>query len=70
MKESYVKMTGEGMSLPFDQFEVIPGETGASVRRGGRLLPCRLHEYTIPGYKAAVCTEEACSPDLIKLSVL
>lgn len=56
MKESYIKMTGEGMKLAFDHFEVLPDS--GKVRRDGKLLSCRIMEYEIPGYKLSVCAEE------------
>lgn len=56
MKESYIKMTGEGMNLAFDRFEVL--SDSGKVRRDGKLLSCRIMEYEIPGYKVSVCTEE------------
>ena len=58
MKESYIKMTGEGMSLDFDRFEVILDSGEIKVRRDGKLLSCRIMEYTIPGYKVSVCAKE------------
>lgn len=59
LKESYVKMTGEGMKLPLRDFEILPQEDAIRVRRGGKILPCHLIEYNIPGYKVSVCAEEA-----------
>ena len=58
MKESYIKMTGEGMSLAFDRFELLPGPEKTNVRRDGKLLSCRIMEYDIPGYKVSVCAKE------------
>lgn len=58
MKESYIKMTGEGMSLDFDRFVFLPGPEKIKVRRDGKLLSCRIMEYDIPGYKVSVCAKE------------
>lgn len=57
MKESYVKMTGEGLRLPLNQFELCFGED-VSVRRDGAIQNCFLKEYEITGYKLTVCAEE------------
>ena len=58
MKESYIKMTGEGMRLDFDCFELLMNSGKTKVRRDGRLLSCQIMEYDIPGYKASVCANE------------
>ena len=57
MKESYMKMTGEGMSLSLDCFEFII-EDGIMVLRDGILAECYLEEYQLPGYKLTVCAKE------------
>ena len=57
-KESYVKMTGEGMKLSLRDFEILPEGESIRVRRGDEILPCHMIEYNIPEYKISVCTEE------------
>ena len=62
LKESYVKMIGEGIHLPFDQFEIIPkkeSENKMDVTKNGAVCACYLREYSVPGYKMAVCAEES-----------
>lgn len=58
MKESYIKMTGEGMRIDLDCFEIFPDGEEIKVRRDGNLLSCRIMEYDIPGYKVSVCAKE------------
>ena len=58
LKESYLKMTGEGMKLALNQFEFVFGE-GVKVLRNGEICNCFIKEYTLPGYKLSVCAEEA-----------
>lgn len=58
MKESYMKMTGEGMSLALDQFELVFVRDKIQVRRDGKALSCQMKEYNIPDYKVTVCAEE------------
>ena len=58
MKESYIKMTGEGMRLDLDRFEFLPGAEKIKVRRDGKLLSCHIMECDIPGYKVSVCAKE------------
>lgn len=57
-KESYVKMTGEGMKLSLQDFEILPEGERIRVRRGDEILPCHMMEYNISGYKVSVCAEE------------
>ena len=57
MKESYIKMTGEGMRLSLDQFEIIFDED-VKVFRNGQRCACFIKEYELPGYKLSVCAEE------------
>lgn len=57
MKESYIKMTGEGMQLPFNQFE-IRLEERAKVLRDEKIQNCFIKEYEKPGYRLTVCAEE------------
>lgn len=58
MKESYMKMTGEGMRLPLNQFELLMGNE-VKVRRDGVIDSCFIKEYKIPGYRLTVCGKEA-----------
>lgn len=62
MKESYIKMTGEGMQLPLQQFELLHGEY-VQVYRDGRPQNCFIKEYELSQdnnlqYQVSVCAEE------------
>lgn len=56
LKESYVKMTGEGMSAGLRHVEIGLGET-LSVYRGGVRQPCVLRHLCRDGYAVALCTQ-------------
>ena len=58
MKESYMKMTGEGMRLPLNQFAILIGTDKISVQRDGATADCTIWEYAMPGYKISVCAKE------------
>lgn len=58
MKESYIKMTGEGLHLPLNRFEMCFSEEGIKVRRDGEIQNCFFKEYDMPGYKLTVCAKE------------
>ena len=58
LKESYMKMTGEGMSLPLKAFDIQIGES-IQIYREGKRCDCFIKEYEIAGYKVSVCAEEA-----------
>jgi len=62
MKESYMKMTGEGMSLALNQFELHFREA-VQIYRNGSLQNCFLKEYELTQdesrqYRISVCSEE------------
>lgn len=57
LKESYLKMTGEGLQLSLDRIEFVFGEK-VSVYRDGKLCDCHIIEYELDGYKFTVCTED------------
>ncbi len=69
LKESYIKMTGEGLHLPLNCFEILLGSENLSVRRDGTIIPCHLMEYNIPGYKLSACGEEEHFQDLVAFEV-
>lgn len=56
MKESYMKMTGEGLSLGMDRIECKLSES-AEIYRDRIPCSCRIREYEIPGYCCCVCAE-------------
>lgn len=58
LKESYMKMTGEGMSLGLKHFE-FDLEGQPVVRRDGKDCGYYIKEYELPGYKVAVCAASA-----------
>ena len=55
MKESYMKMTGEGMSLSPDRLETDPD--GLSILRDGILQSCVLQNSAIDDYEISICTQ-------------
>lgn len=60
MKESYVKMTGEGIRFPLRQveFAVEDGKCETEVFRNGEKVDCFLKEYEGEEYKLTVCGRE------------
>ena len=70
MKESYAKMTGEGISQLLGSLEVLCDgssltDDGPRVLRNGAAQSCMFHEYPVPGYQVTVCAEEAEFADMI-----
>ena len=57
MKESYMKMTGDGLKLGLENAQVDLGEK-TQVFYKGVLCPCGVEEYAVDGYKLSVCAEE------------
>ncbi len=62
MKESFVKATGQGISMPFGSFAVLVDEESGRIRVKHRYNAKFYHmkEYAeLAGYRVAVCTEES-----------
>jgi len=58
IKESYLKMTGEGISHGLEKFEVLMGES-VTVLRENKKCSCSIKEYLLPSYSIAVCSEDS-----------
>lgn len=69
MKESYLKMTGEGITLALDRIEVI-FDDDVSIFRDGKKEECYIREYHVPGYKLTVCAKEKVFADEAERIVL
>lgn len=65
MKESYVKMTGEGLSIPMKEYEIVI-DSHISVFRKGKIQNCHISEIRIPGYCISVCAESDEAVELIR----
>lgn len=68
LKESYLKMTGEGLSVPLNDIELtLEGQT--RVLRKGVVQPCVFKEYAVSGYKLAVCSEDVEFSDVTSVDI-
>ncbi|MGN0405879.1 MAG: 4'-phosphopantetheinyl transferase family protein [Bariatricus sp.] len=56
MKESYLKMTGEGLRTALNSFRVLPDSM--KISREGNIQPCLMKEYKYSGYQITVCAME------------
>ncbi len=73
MKESYVKMTGEGLRVPFEAYEVVADDECASwsqggyvrVLRNGEIQECHLRSVQLKGYIVSVCAEDSAPVEVI-----
>ena len=64
IKESYIKMTGEGLKVPLTSLEVEFGEQ-IKLKRDGETTSCSCWEDEMPGYRMAVCVQGN-SDDLVR----
>ena len=64
MKESYVKMTGEGLGVPFEAYEVVVDDYARVIRNGG-VQECYVSEVEIPGYTISICAESSAHVEVI-----
>lgn len=56
MKESYMKMTGDGLKLGLQNVQVMLGDT-IRICYKGEIQSCAAKEYHMDGYKLSVCGE-------------
>lgn len=64
MKESYAKMTGEGIGKSLKAFEVLMDEP-VRVLRDGNIQACCIKEYQVEDYCISVCSEDTGFSDII-----
>lgn len=64
MKESYMKMTREGMKLPLHKFELNLGEP-ITIIRDSKVQPCFIKEYGVTDYLVTVCAESDAFADIV-----
>lgn len=72
MKESYVKMTGEGLRVPFEAYEVAVNkcasgwyEDCAQVLRNGETQGCYLSSVELNGHIISICAEESAHLEVV-----
>lgn len=70
MKESYVKMTGEGLRVPFDEYEIAMEDAGARVVRDDRMQTCYLSTMELEGHMISICAEEYAHVEVIWKNLL
>ena len=69
MKESYLKMTGEGLRTELNSFRVLPDIM--KISREGDMQPCLMKEYKYSGYQITVCAmEEEFEEQIIQVDLL
>lgn len=69
VKESFLKYKGTGLRCPLSSFAVLNRDGDIHIRCGEEVLPVYVRECEIdPGYTCFVCSEEAESPEIIRLS--
>lgn len=64
MKESYVKMTGEGIGLTIGVYEIVVDEE-EKVLRDGEIQECYLSEIEMDGYIISVCAKNSAHVEVI-----
>ena len=67
MKESFMKCTGRGFSLPLDSFRVIPGENARVIQRVSDQVFFFREYDAIPGYRCALCALDDCRDAELRL---
>ena len=65
MKESYVKMTGEGLRVPFEEYELVIEGAEVRVIRKGEMQECYLHKVDLQGHLISICSESSASVEVI-----
>ena len=65
MKDSYVKMTGEGLRVSFEAYEIAMEDTGARVIRHGEMQSCYLSTMELEGHIMSICAESSASVEII-----
>ena len=69
LKESYLKMTGEGLRTALNSFRVFPDIL--KISREGNMQPCLMKEYKYSGYQITVCAmEEEFAEQIMRVALL